>query len=67
MAKKKISLNEVSEGAEHNINNNEQEEMTQILFRCTKTQKANIKKKAQSKGQTVSGYIKLLLSDNEAL
>jgi len=69
MAKKKISLEEVSSGAEHtrNVEENDEIKMTQIVFRCTEEQKENINKKAKLKGQTMSGYIKLLLFEDGAL
>jgi len=67
MAKKKISLEEVSSGAEHTRNTEEEKVMTQILFRCTKAQKENINNRAKLKGQTMSGYIKLLLFEDGAL
>jgi hypothetical protein len=69
MAKKRIGLDEVDEGAEHLINNTEVQEnkMTQILFKCTERQKENIKKAAKSKGLTTSGYIKNLIASDGGL
>tara|TARA_B110000503_G_C6833520_1_gene283802 strand:- start:51 stop:257 length:207 start_codon:yes stop_codon:yes gene_type:complete len=67
MNKKRINLNEVSEGSEHIINNIDETKMTQILFKCTETQKSNIKKRSQSRGLTVSGYIKFLISEDGGL
>lgn len=64
MAKKKISMDEVNDGAEHLINNSNTDDskMTQILFKCTEKQKKNIKEAAKVKGLTVSGYIKYLIA-----
>lgn len=65
--KKRISLNEVHQGSEHIINNNDGDKMTQILFKCTESQKTNIKNRSKSRGLTVSGYIKFLISEDGGL
>jgi len=67
MAKKRINLDEVNQGAEHLVNNSDDTEITQILFKCTKSQKANIKRKAKTRGLTVSGYIKFLIATDGGL
>jgi len=69
MAKKRLGLDDVAQGAEHivNTNTNESEKMAQILFKCTQSQKENIRYSAKQKGLTVSGYIKMLLANDGAL
>ena len=64
MARKKINLDEVSQGSEHLINNQDEDnkKMTQIIFKCSELQKENIKKNSKKKGLTVSGYIKNLIA-----
>ena len=69
MSKKRLGLDDVSLGSEHLINPGKKEEskMAQILFKCTDTQKNNIKKAARNQGLTVSGYIKMLLANDGGL
>jgi len=69
MAKKRININEVNDGAEHLINTekNDGGKITQILFKCTELQKSNIKRAATKKGLTISGYIKFLLASDGGL
>jgi len=69
MAKKRIDIDEVNDGAEHLINTEKKDngKVTQILFKCTELQKSNIKKAATKRGLTVSGYIKFLIASDGGL
>jgi len=69
MAKKRLGLDDVSDGSEHLINQTKDDDsqIVQILFKCTKKQKTNIKIAATKQGLTVSGYIKMLLANAGAL
>ena len=69
MAKKRINIDEVNDGAEHLINADIKNDgkITQILFKCTELQKSNIKKAATKRGLTVSGYIKFLIAADNGL
>ena len=69
MAKKRINIDEVKDGAEHLVNTEKPDDSktTQILFKCTEVQKENIKKASKAKGLTVSGYIKFLIANDGGL
>jgi len=69
MAKKRIGLDDVNQGAEHLINSDtvDESETTQVIFECSKIQKQNIRKAAKLKGLTVSGYIRFLIANDGGL